>query len=119
MSQVEKEKGAENLEELKEAEIPKRRAKMLMINPADFMFLFTKGLKVRKGFKLIEGIPEDAVLLTIAAEPVRGGIMMVVQSESYEEIPINVMPPVEVISIQTGKISNSAATKKKKQPRKK
>ena len=113
------EKGQEDLEKLKELEIPKRRAKMLMVNPADFMFLFTRGLKVRKGYKMIEGIPDDAKLLTIAAEPVRGGIMMVVESEEYDEIPINIMPPVQVISIQTGKLRDSMATKKKKQPRKK
>lgn len=112
-------KGQEDLEKLKDAKIPTRRAKMLMVNPADFMFLFTKGLKVRKGFKLAEGIPDDATLLTIAAEPVRGGIMMVVQSEEYDEIPINQMPPVELISIQTGHLREGHYTKKKNKSRKK
>ena len=95
-------------------EIPTRRARMLMVNPADFMFLFTKGLRVRKQFELIEGVPEDAKLLTIAAEPVRGGIMMVVESEEYEEIPINVMPPIQMVRINTGKFHTKGATKSKK-----
>lgn len=97
-------------------EIPTRRAKMLMVNPADFMFLFTKGLEFKKKTRIIKGIPDDAELLTIAAEPVRGGVMMVVQSETYDEIPINEMPPVEVVSIDVG---DKSATKKKKAPRKK
>lgn len=105
-----------DLEQLKEAEIPTRRAKMLMVNPADFMVLFTKGVTFAKRTKLISGIPDDAVLLTIAAEPVRGGVMLVVESDSYEEIPINQLPPVELVEIDTGVLN---ATKKKKQPRKK
>lgn len=105
-----------DLEKLKEAEVPTRRAKMLMVNPTDFMFLFTKGLEFRKHTKLLEGIPEDAVLLAVAAEPVRHGIMLVVQSESYPEIPINQMPPVELVSIKTG---ITGATKKNKVSRKK
>ena len=96
--------------------IPTRKAKLLMVNPTDFMFLFEKGLSFRKHTKLIEGIPEDAVLLAVAADPVRHGIMLVVQSESYEPIPINQMPPTQVVTIQTGVVD---ATKKKKQPRKK
>lgn len=105
-----------DLEDMKEAEIPTRRAKMLMVNPADFMYLFTKGLTFAKHTKIIAGIPDDAVLLAVAAEPIRHAIMLVVQSESYEPIPINEMPPVELVEIQTGKVG---ATKKKAAPRKK
>jgi hypothetical protein len=105
-----------DLEEMKKADIPTRKAKMLMVNPADFMALFTKGLEFRKHTKIISGIPDDAILLTVAAEPIRHAIMLVVQSESYEPIPINQMPPVELIEIQTGV---PGATKKKKAPRKK
>lgn len=99
-----------------EIEIPTRKVKMLMVNPVDFMYLFTKGLEFRKQTKIMEGVPEDATLLTLAADPIRHGIMMVVESETYEPIPINEMPPVEVVSINTGV---KDATKKKKVPRKK
>lgn len=105
----------ENLEEMKNIEVPKKRRKMLMVNPADFMALFTKGVVFDKKTKLIAGLPADAELLTIAAEPVRGGVMLVVESESYDEIPINEMPPVELVSISVGV---SDATKKKRKPRK-
>jgi len=101
---------SEDIDKIKEAKIPTRRAKMLMVNPVDFMFLFTKGLKWRKNTSLVSGIPEDAELLTIAAEPVRGGIMLVVKSASYPEIPISQMPPIELVEIQTGV---TGATKKK------
>lgn len=105
----------ENLEEMKNLEIPKERRKMLMVNPADFMALFTKGVVFNKKTELIAGLPADAELLTIAAEPVRGGVMLVVRSDSYDEIPINEMPPVELVSISIG-VQN--ATKKKRKPRK-
>jgi hypothetical protein len=98
------------------SEVPTRRAKMLMVNPTDFMFLFTKGLRFRKQAKLIEGLPEDAELIAVAADPVRHGIMLVVKSESYDEIPIDKMPPTELVSIDVGL---KGATKKKKAPRKK
>jgi hypothetical protein len=91
-------------------EIPTRRAKMLMVNPADFMYLFTKGLRFRKNTQIISGVPDDAKLLTIAAEPARGAVMLVVESESYPEILISEMPPVELVEIQTGE---KGATKKK------
>lgn len=94
----------------KAPKIPTRRAKMLMVNPSDFMFLFTKGLEFRKNTKLIEGIPEDAQLIAVAAEPVRHAVMLVVKSDSYPPIPISEMPPVELVKIQTGVIG---ATKKK------
>lgn len=100
-----------DLEKLKETEIPTRRAKMLMINPADFMVLFTKGIVFKKHTRVIEGIPEDAKLIGLAAEPVRNGVILVVESDTYDEIPINVMPPIEVVSINMGL---KGATKKKR-----
>lgn len=105
-----------DLEELKNTPIPTRRAKMLMVNPADFMVLFTKGLVFAKRTEILTGVPKDATLLTIAAEPARGGVMLVVESEEYDEIPINELPPVQLVEINTGV---RGATKKKKQPRKK
>lgn len=108
--------GAPNVDDIKNAEIPTRRVRMLMVNPTDFMYLFTKGLEFRKRTKISEGVPEDAKLIAVAADSVRNGIMLVVESDSYEPIPINVLPPVQPISIQTG---DPDATKKKKSERKK
>lgn len=107
---------AADLEKLKDAKIPTRRVKMLMVNPADFMYLFTKGLVFRKQTKIVKGVPEDAVLVAIAADSMRNGIMLVVESQTYDEVPINVLPPVEPVSIDLGV---PGATKKKKAPRKK
>lgn len=107
---------AADLEKLKDAKIPTRKVRMLMVNPADFMYLFTKGLEFRKHTKIVDGIPADSQLIQIAADSMRNGIMLVVESDEFEEIPINVLPPIIPISIQTGKIG---ATKKKAKPRKK
>lgn len=111
---------AENEAEIKKAtagaSIPVRRVRMLMVNPADFMFLFTKGMLYRKTTRIIEGVPDDARLIAVAADSPRNGIMLVVESDEYDEIPINVLPPVQPVSINVG---DKSATKKKKAPRKK
>lgn len=96
-------------------EIPTRRVRFMMVNPADFMFLFMKGVEFRKHTKLIEGLPADCQLIQVAYDPMRGGIQMVVESEEFEPIPINEMPPVQPVSISTGV---KDATKKKRKPRK-
>lgn len=96
--------------------IPTRRVRMYMVKPADFMFLFTKGLKWRKNTTIVKGCPEDAIVIAVAPDSIRNGIMLVVQSKEFDEIPINVLPPVEPIEIDVG-VAN--ATKKKKAPRKK
>lgn len=93
-----------------EAEIPTRKVRMLMVNPSDFLYLFTKGLKVRKRFQIISGVPDDAMLLAISADPIRHAIVLVVQSESYEPIPTTDMPPIEMVEIELGL---KDATKKK------
>lgn len=85
-----------------EPEVKTRRVRFMMVNPADFMTLFTKGLKVKTGFKIIGGLPKDARLLTIAYDGVRGGVMMVVESDTYDEIPITQMPPIESVEIAVG-----------------
>lgn len=97
-------------------EVPKRRVRMLMVNPSDFCFLFTKGLEFKKHTKIIKGAPEDAEVIALVADSVRNGVMLVVKSESYDEVPINVLPPVESVEIDMG---IKGATKKKKAPRKK
>jgi hypothetical protein len=107
---------APDIDELKNAKIPTRRVRMLMVNPVDFMWLFTKGLAFRKQLKIIDGVPEDAKLVAVMADSVRNGIMLVVESASYDAIPINAMPPVQPVKISTGV---KDATKKKKAARKK
>lgn len=99
-----------------EPRVAGRRVKMLMVNPTDFMFLFTKGIEFRKHTKLIKGLPEDAKLISLAAESVRHGIIFVVESATYEEIPAGEMPPIEIVEIQHGK---PGATKKKVVPKRK
>ena len=97
-------------------EIPKWRVKMLMVDPTEFVYLFTKGLKLRKQTQVVLGVPEDAQVVSIAADTKRLGVMMVVQSESYPEIPKTVLPPIQYVRFNLG---DKQATKKKKQPRKK
>lgn len=76
-----------------------RRVKFLMINPGDFMAFFKKGLKVRSGFKIVKGIPADAQILTITYDHLRNGIVIVVESETYDEVEPGVTPPIELIEI--------------------
>lgn len=97
-------------------EVATRRAKQLMINPYEFMFLFTKGLEFKKHTKIIEGLPADASLIGVAYDVRRDAIIMVVESEQYEPIPITDMPPVQLVSLQTGL---PGATKKKNVPARK
>jgi len=101
----------------KPAEIPTRRVKMLMVKPGEFMFLFKKGLRFQKNFKVISGVPDDAKLITVVPDSIRNGIMLVVESSEYEPIPINVLPEVEPVNIDLDGIKN--ATKKKNVPERK
>lgn len=101
-------------EKFKAAEVPKRRVAMLMVKPGEFMFLFTKGLRFQKNFKVIAGVPEDTKVISVAPDSIRNGIMIVVTSKEFEEIPINVLPPVIPVDIDLDGIKNS--TKKKNVP---
>jgi len=83
-----------------------------MINPADFMVLFTKGLKVRGGWKIVKGAPADAQIISIAYEAARGGIMLVIESAEYDEVPQNIVPPIQMVKIEIG--SNKLKRPKKK-----
>jgi len=76
-----------------------RRVKFLMINPANFMQLFRKGLKLHTGYKVIEGVPADAQIVTITYDNLRNGIVVVVESETYDEVEPGVIPPIEAVSI--------------------
>ena len=104
-------------EQFKASEVPKRRAAMLMVKPGEFMFLFTKGLRFQKNFKVIKGVPEDAKVIAVAPDSIRNGIMIVITSKEFEEIPINVLPPVIPVDIDLDGIKQS--TKKKTAARKK
>lgn len=104
-------------ENFKAADIPKRRAAMLMVKPGDFIFLFTKGLRFQKNFKVVKGIPEDAKVIAVAPDSIRNGIMIVITSKEFDEIPINVLPPVIPISIDLDGVKNP--TKKKAVPKRK
>lgn len=81
------------------SEMKPRRVRFMMINPADFMQFFKKGLKVRAGFKVIKGAPADAEIVTITYDNLRNAIVIVVQSETYDEVKPGVLPPVEPIEI--------------------
>lgn len=70
-----------------------------MVEPGQFMGLFTKGLKFRSSMKIAEGVPKDAQLLTVTYDARLNGILLVVQSEEYDPIPITQMPPVQEIAI--------------------
>jgi hypothetical protein len=88
-----------------------RRVRFLVVNPADFLMLFTKGIVFAKRTQLLDGVPEDAMIVGMNVDHVRGGIILVVQSAEYDEVPMTVMPPVQHVSIQWGV---EGATKKKK-----
>lgn len=96
-------------------EIEKRRTKVMAVNPHAFMSLFTKGLEFRKRTKLIDGVPEDAMLVGITYDVRRDSLLLVVESKEYDEIPINEVPPFQNISIQT----QFGSTKKKNVPKRK
>ena len=90
---------------------PMRRVRFLVINPNDFLMLFQKGIVFSKRTQILEGVPEDAQVINMNVDHIRGGIILVVQSETYDEVPMTVMPPVQHISIKWGV---EGATKKKK-----
>lgn len=109
----------ENVDKAKEAEMPTRRVRVIMVNPTDFMSLFTKGLRFRKNFQIIEGIPEDAELIGAAYDVRMDGILLVVESEEFEAIPINIVPPVQPLSINVLGLKGKGYTKKANTPKRK
>ena len=88
----------------------------MMVNPYEFMHLFTKGATFKKHTKLIEGVPEDAEIIGITYDTRRDHILLVLESASYAPVKITDIPPIEVVSIQIGL---PGATKKKSASRKK
>lgn len=92
-------------------EVPTHRVRFLIIDPNMFVSMFTKGLVLSKRFRVIDGVPADAEVVRMTVDHVRGGIILVVSSQEYEEIPINKMPEVQYVKIDLG---DKNATKKKK-----
>lgn len=77
-----------------------RRVRFLMVEPGMFMAMFTKGLRVRSGYKITDGVPKDAQLLTVTYDARLNAILLVVESAEYDEIPVTKMPPVQEIEIR-------------------
>lgn len=91
------------------------RRRVLMINPDEFASLFTQGLVWKKKTKIAEGIPADAKVLGTAFDLRLNAILMVVESEEYDEVKMTDIPPRQPISIIQGE---PGATKKKATKRK-
>lgn len=98
-------------QEMFDEKTPTRRVRFLIINPVDFLYLFSKGLVLAKRTQIFEGVPEDAEVVSMTVDHVRGGIILVVKSQEYEPIPMTVLPPVQEIKIRIGV---EGATKKRK-----
>lgn len=107
-----------NPEDIKKApavEVETRRVKLLLVRSEHFMAFFTKGMVFRKHAKVIEGVPADAKIMGIGANPVYPGVLLVVESEEYDEIPVTQNPPVQQITIDLGRnVSTKKTTKRKK-----
>lgn len=103
-------------EEVPEAEVATRRTRVAMLSPVEFMSLFTTGMVFEKRTAVIEGIPADAQLIGAAYDIRRDAILLVIESDEYEPVPITKQPPTQLIRLKVG-VEN--ATKKKKAPRKK
>lgn len=102
-----------------EAEMQKietRPVRIFRLDPGQFASLFTKGMRFYKNATVFEGLPEDAEIIGMQADPMRGGVMLVIKSSEYEQTPVTELPPVQPISIDLGK---NISTKKKSTTRKK
>lgn len=75
---------------------------MLFVDPASFMALFKEGLRVRENYQIIKGVPEDAQLLGTARDPKTGGVILVLYSKTFEQIPEGKQFPVIKVAIKTG-----------------
>ena len=102
--------------EIVSKDTPVARRRFLIVNPTEFIGFFTKGFVFAKRIKLIEGVPEDAQVVSMTVDHIRNGLVFLVESAEYDEIPMTQMPPVQHISIELG-VQN--ATKKKSSARKK
>ena len=96
-----------------EKPIAMHRVRYLMVNPADFLQLFSEGLVLAKRMAVFTGVPADARVKNMTVDHVRGGIILVVESSEYEELPMTDMPPVQLIEIQQG-VKDATKKKRKK-----
>lgn len=96
-------------------EVATRRTKVMVINPIGFMSLFTQGLRFRKQTQIVSGVPEDAKLIGLTYDTRRDLILLVVESEEFDEVPITEVPPFLMLKIQT----QFGTTKKKNVPKRK
>lgn len=76
-----------------------RRIKLVMVNPANFMSLFKTGMRVKKNFEVVKGIPRDATILTISYDAARAAIIVILESEDFDEVPVGDIPPSIPIEI--------------------
>lgn len=89
----------------------------MQVNPADFMVLFTKGLKVTGGWKVIKGVPLDTRIVTIAYDAQRGGILFVIESEEFDLVPATAVPPIQVVAMDLENRHVKLPTAKKRKKR--
>jgi hypothetical protein len=92
-----------DIKDVPQKDIPKRRVRMLMVSPQDFLRLFTKGFKIAENTTILKGVPEDAKVVSMTIDHVRDSVIFVVESTEYDEIPMNEMPPFEYVEIKLGK----------------
>lgn len=85
------------------SEVQSRRVKFLMVNPTDFMYLFTTGMKFRKSTHIVQGLPADAKLIHMTYDDARRGILLIVESEEFDLVPVTDHPPVLLVEIAMGK----------------
>lgn len=109
--EAQKAKRAELQDRLNAEAMTTRNVRFIVINPSEFLSLFTKGLVFAKRTQILDGVPEDAVVIGMTVDHVRGGIVLTVQSDQYEPVPMTKMPPVQEVAIKLGV---DGATKKKR-----
>ena len=101
--------------EIVDEKTPMRRRRFLIVNPTEFLSFFHEGLVLAKRVSVIKGVPADAKVVSMTVDHIRNGIVLLVESEEYELVPMTQMPPVQHIEIRLGV---EGATKKKKKSRK-
>ena len=104
----------EDLKPKKEEKVETRRVKVMIITSSQFMSLFVKGMKFHKNATVFEGVPEDAEVIGIGSNPVIPGVLLVVKSQEFDEIPVTENPPYIQIGINLGNNISQAKKKNKK-----
>lgn len=77
-----------------------RRIALIIFKPADILVLFKEGGVFRENFKVIKGLPDDAVLEHLFFDNQREGWCMIVRSESFEPVEFGLMPPTLPVRIE-------------------